>query len=149
MRKKFHPLFNSPPLLVINARSLSKKGHWQFSNGIVKFLPCKLMRSMSRESSSVFILLKITVLRWSIYLKICHSLSLGGIPKSGTFCLVCFDWLSSAYSCSRIFPHFRCCNSGTLEPISGTCSNQNKLNKRFRILVSHPVLWIDGPLCGW
>ena len=30
-------------------------------------------------------------------------------------------------------------DSGTLEQISGTCSNQNKPNKRFRILVSHPV----------
>ncbi len=60
-------------------------------------------------------------------------LTLGGIPKSGTFCLVCFDWPISAYSEIGA-------DSGTLEQISGTWSNQNKPNKRFRILVSHPVL---------
>ena len=73
---------------------------------------------------------------FNITLKLVHekncNFSLGGIPKSGTFCLLCFDQASSGI-CSILDGHTTDIRN---------LVNQNKPNKRFRILVSHPVFLV-------
>ncbi len=58
-------------------------------------------------------------------------MTLDGIPKSGTFCSACFD-LSKFRKSAPMFRLHICPRQNLV--------NQNKPNKRFRILVSHPVL---------